>query len=201
MSKNIIPEVSQSRVTYDVLVGAVRQKVQKYIQDILEEELTEFPGRHKSKRSSEVDGFRGYRNGHGKPRRLAFMSGTITVRRPRLRGIEERFISDMLPFFKRRIKEVGNLLPELYLHGLDKGDFDIALRGLLDDGAPLSPASIDRLKAKWQAEYEEWKKQDLSALKVVYQWAYGVYVKAGLEKDKAALLVTSERLRAATRSF
>ncbi len=29
----------------------------------------------------------------------------------------------------------------------------------------------------------------MSALEVVYQWADGIYVKAGLEKDKAALLV------------
>jgi putative transposase len=30
------------------------------------------------------------------------------------------------------------MLPELYLHGLAKGDFELALRGLLGDGAPLS---------------------------------------------------------------
>jgi transposase-like protein len=45
------------------------------------------------------------------------------------------------------------------------------------------------LKAKWQIEYEEWKRQDMSSLEVVYQWADGIYVKAGLERDKAALLV------------
>jgi transposase-like protein len=117
------------------------------------------------------------------------MNGTITVRRPRVRGTEERFESKIIPYFRRRSKEVGQLLPELYLHGLAKGDFDMALRGLLGEGAPLSPSSIDRLKAKWQLEYEAWKRQDLSSYEVVYQWADGIYVKAGLEKDKAALLV------------
>jgi transposase-like protein len=116
------------------------------------------------------------------------MSGTITIRRPRLRGAEG-FESRVLPLFVRRTKEVGDLLPELYLHGLAKGDFELAMRGLLGEGAPLSPASIERLKAKWQVEYEHWKKRDLSELKLVYQWADGIYVKAGLEKDKAALLV------------
>ena len=81
------------------------------------------------------------------------------------------------------------MLHELYLHGLAKGDFELALRGLLGSGAPLSPASIQRLKAKWQLEYEEWKRRDLSDLEVVYQWADGIYVKAGLEDQKAALLV------------
>jgi putative transposase len=65
----------------------------------------------------------------------------------------------------------------------------MALRGLLGEGAPLSASAIDRLKAKWQLEYVDWKRQDLSSYEVVYQWADGIYVKAGIEKDKAALLV------------
>ena len=50
-------------------------------------------------------------------------SGTITLRRPRVRGVEERFESRVLPLFARRTKELGALLPELYLHGLAEGDF------------------------------------------------------------------------------
>jgi hypothetical protein len=37
---------------------------------------------------------------------------------------------------------------------LAEGDFDLALRGLLGEGAPLSASSVARLKAIWQAEYE-----------------------------------------------
>lgn len=172
-----------------MLEDMVRLKAQEYIQDILEEEVEEFLGRKKSERKRFIDGSEGYRNGYGKPKKFALMSGTITVRRPRVRGTEEHFESKIMPFFKRRTKEVGEMLPELYLHGLAKGDFHLALRGLLGAGAPLSASSIDRLKGKWQLEYEEWKGRDLSELEVVYQWADGIYVKAGLEKDKAALLV------------
>jgi len=189
MRKSITGSKEASRATYEALEGLVREKVQGFIQEILEEELTEFLAREKSERLKAVDGARGYRNGHGKPRKLGLMSGTITVRRPRVRDTDERFESKVLPLFKRRTKEVGEMLPELYLHGLAQGDFDMALRGLLGEGAPLSASSIERLKAKWQLEYEEWKGQDLSGLEVVYQWADGIYVKAGLEKDKAALLV------------
>lgn len=64
------------------------------------------------------------------------MSGTITVRRPRVRGLADRFVSRMLPLFKRRTKQVGALVPQLYLHGLALGDFELALRGLLGDAAP-----------------------------------------------------------------
>ena len=52
--------------------------------------------------------------------------------------VADRFESRVLPLFKRRTEDGGRLLPELYLHGLAEGDFDLALRGLLGDGAPLS---------------------------------------------------------------
>jgi transposase-like protein len=189
MGKGITGTVKQSSATYEVLEEMVRLKVQEYIQEILEDEVETFLGRKKSERIKLVDSTPGYWNGHGRERKFAVMNGTITVRRPRVRGTEDRFESRIIPFFKRRSKGVGQLLPELYLHGLAKGDFEMALRGLLGDGAPLSASSIARLKAKWQLEYEEWKHQDLSSLEVVYQWADGIYVKAGLEKDKAALLI------------
>jgi len=189
MKKNITETARPSSGTYEVLEEMVRLKVHEYIQEILEEEVETFLGRKKSERIKPIDGTAGYWNGHGKRKKFTVMNGTITVRRPRVRGSEERFESKIIPFFKRRSKEVEQMLPELYLHGLAKGDFEMALRGLLGEGAPLSASAIERLKGKWHVEYEEWKRQDLSSFEVVYQWADGIYVKAGLEKDKAALLV------------
>jgi len=111
------------------------------------------------------------------------------LRRPRVRDLNERFVSRVLPLFKRQTKEVGGLLPQLYLHGLALGDFELALRGLLGSAARLSPASLLRVKTQWRGEYEAWKQRRLDELEVVYMWADGLYVKAGLEDTKAALLV------------
>jgi transposase-like protein len=94
---------------------------------------------------------------------------------------------------------VAEVLPELYLHGLSEGDFDLALRGLLGEGAPLSASSIARLKQKWQAEFDEWKSRSLLDKEVVYLWVDGVYVKAGLQKRKAAMLVAVAGLRDGTK--
>ena len=174
---------------WETLEGMVREKAQEFIQQIMEEEVTELLGREKSEGRSTVDSAEGYRNGYGKPRRLAMSSGTITLRRPRVRGVEERFESRVLPLFARRTKELGALLPELYLHGLAEGDSELAMRGLLGEGAPLSKSSIRRLRAGWTAEFEEWSQRRLEGREVVYVWADGIYVKAGLERDKAALLV------------
>ena len=48
---------------------------------------------------------------------------------------------------------------------------------------------MQRLTEDWQRDSAPWRTQDLSALEPVYVWADGIYVKAGLESTKAALLV------------
>ncbi len=200
MRKDIVGPESESRTPmWESLEGLVREKAQELIQQILEEEVTELLGRQKSERRAAVDPSAGYRNGYGKPRRLTMSSGTITVRRPRVRGLEERFESRVLPLFARRTKEVGELIPELYLHGLSEGDFELALRGLLGEGAPLSKATIRRLRAVWTVEFEAWAKRSLADREIVYVWADGIYVKAGLERDKAALLVVMGAMRDGTK--
>ncbi len=78
---------STSSHVWEHLEEFVREYVQRFIQALLEEAVTELVGRQKSVRRAAVDAPAGYRNGHGKPRRLALMSGTITVRRPRVRGL------------------------------------------------------------------------------------------------------------------
>lgn len=185
----------EARPEWAALEEFARLKIQGWIQDLLNEEITELLGRQKSERRGSVDANEGYRNGYGKPRRLSMSSGTITVRRPRVRGLEERFESRLLPLFVRRTEQVAEVLPQLYLHGLAQGDFELALRGLLGDGAPLSAKSIERLREKWKQEYQAWKSQRLEHLDVVYVWADGLYVKAGLEDTKAALLVLIGALR------
>ncbi|MGH9891826.1 MAG: transposase, partial [bacterium] len=177
----------ESSPVWATLEAFARQQIQGFVQRLLEEEVTELLGRGKSARRGPGEA-PGYRNGYGKPRGLALASGTITVRRPRVRGLEARFESRLVPLFKRRTEEVGALLPQLYLHGLALGDFELALRGLLGESAPLSATSIARLKAQWQVEYQGWRQRSLAELEVVYWWADGLYVKAGVEDGKAALL-------------
>ena len=195
MRKQSTETVAASSPTWETLEIFARQRMQQMVQQLLVAEVDELLARARYERRVAVDAPIGYRNGFGKPRRLSLSNGTITLRRPRVRGRSERFESRLLPAFKRRTEEVGRLLPELSLHGLAQGDFDLALRGRLGDGAPLSAPSIARLKAGWQAEYELWKTRSLEDLEVVYLGVDGVYVKAGLEKEKAAMLVALAALR------
>ena len=77
------------------------------------------------------------------------------MRLPRVRDVEERFEGRVLLLFARRTPEAGELVVQLYLHGLAKGDFELALRGLPGDGAPLSKSTVRRLRGKWVGEHAE----------------------------------------------
>jgi transposase-like protein len=189
MAKQTTTGRQTSRIVWDDLEEWVRGKVQEFIQSLLEEEVTELLGRQKSERRQAVDSPPVYRNGHSKARRLTLGCGTVAVCRPRVRGLEGRFESRVLPLFARRSKGISQLIPQLYLHGLALGDFDLALRGLLGKDAPVSASTVARLKDQWQAEWRQWQRRPLDGLEVVYLWVDGVYVKAGLEKERAALLV------------
>lgn len=108
--------VVESTPTWDELEEWARGRIQDWMQELLIEEVTEFLGRERYDRS-RID-MTGYRNGHGKPRQLTMRSGTVTLRRPRVRGLEERFESRVMQLFAKRTNEVSESMPELYLHGL-----------------------------------------------------------------------------------
>ena len=93
MEQKTTTQSSSSSQMWERLDEFVREQVQRFIQALLEEEVSALLGRPKSARRAPVDGPSGLRNGYGKPRRLSLTAGTITVRRPRVRGLSQRFVS------------------------------------------------------------------------------------------------------------
>ena len=84
MQKMIVGPAA-SMPAWEALETFARAQVQGFIQQLLEDEVAELLGRSKSERREAVDAPAGSRNGHGKPRQLALMNGTITV----WRGVRE----------------------------------------------------------------------------------------------------------------
>lgn len=93
----------------------------------------------------------------------------------------------MLPLFKRKSTKVEEVVPELYLHGLARGDFERALQGFLGDEVPVSSSTVARLKETWQAQLAHWRSRPLAEVEAVYLWVDGTSVKAGLEIATAVL--------------
>ena len=73
-----------------------RQQIQRFLQDLLEQEAMELLGRQKYQRKGNPLEEKGYRNRHGKVRRFTLSLGTVEVKRPRVRNLEERDASRFL---------------------------------------------------------------------------------------------------------
>lgn len=180
--RRVMKQETASLLDKMALAGA-----QEKIQDTLEAERDEFLERDWYVRAGKAKP-RGYRNGFAKPRTVHLGGGSVEVEMPRVREDGGDFQSGLLAPYQRTSPKVLETLPQLYLYGISTGDFEAALECLLGVGAALSPATISRLRVKWAEEYEEWVKRPLAS-HYAYIWADGIYIKAGRNKTKLALLV------------
>jgi putative transposase len=186
-------ENEELRVTLDEVLqrGAL-----KMLQEALEAEVEEYVTRHRQARDARGRA-QVVRNGNAQARQLVTGSGTLEVRAPRVNdrrvdtaGERQRFSSEILPSYMRRAPKVTEVLPILYLRGLSTGDFKAALPVLLGEAATgLSPTTITRLTATWEAEYQAWRTRSLAESDFVYVWVDGVHFRVRLEEDRLCTLV------------
>ena len=163
-----------------------REKIGEVLQAVLEAEVDQFLGRIRSQRGCGAR--RGYRDGHEDERTVTYGSHPILVRRPRVRASEERFVSQVLPPYRRRLDNVDKTLHELWIQGLSTRDFEPSLRALLGEHAPLSPSTISRVNKQFHDEYETWCGRPIDN-EFVYLWADGVYLGAGPADERRVMLV------------
>jgi transposase-like protein len=181
------------RTTLDEVL---RRGALKTLHEALEAEVDEYVRRHQAARDAEGRA-QGVRNGKALARQLVTGTGTLEVRAPRVNdrrvdadGQRHRFTSQILPSCMRKAPKVTEVLPILYLRGLSTGDFQAALPLLLGkETGGLSPTTITRLTAGWEAEYHAWRRGDLHDVDYVYVWVDGVHFRVRLEEDRLCTLV------------
>lgn len=180
----------QVRQVKDALEVFVQEGARKILMAALEEEVNEFLGRLRYQRGRE---FRGYRNGYLPPREIAIGFGAVEVKMPRVAKVPaevspQGFQSQIVKRYERASEATRRLFARLYLEGLATGDFEPVFRELVGDTTALSPSAIVRLKERWEKEYQAWRRRPLWEHRYAYTWNDGVYLGAGLEKEKMALL-------------
>jgi len=181
-------------ISPDPLTDVLRKGARDLLAQAVEAEVCDLMAKH-AHLTDAAGRQRVVRHGHLPERKVMTGIGPVSVKVPRVRdrgaGAEKiRFTSSLLPPYLRRARSVEELLPWLYLKGISTGDFGEALAALLGPDAPgLTSSTISRLKADWWAEYERWKRRDLSAKCYVYFWADGVYFKPRMDADKQCMLV------------
>lgn len=172
-----------------------REGARRMLKTALEEEVTSYIDRHAGERDEDGHALV-VRNGRARARKVTMGCGTVEVEAPRvndkrvLDGERQRFMSAILPPYMRRSPKVSEVLPVLYLRGLSTNDFGPALKDLLgEDASGLSSTAIARMTAKWQAEYDDFRKRDLSGQDYAYIWVDGIHFNVRLEDDRLCTLV------------
>lgn len=184
-----VPEAAADSLP-PALEDIVREGARRMLADALEAEVTAFLGRARHERGAP---FRGYRNGTLPERELTVGVTGVRVRVPRVTDVPpevapDGFQSQLVQRYGRVSKATQALFARLYLEGLATGDFEPVFRELVGATTALSPAAIVRLKDCWATEYAAWCERRLDDHTYAYVWADGVYLGAGLEREKSALL-------------
>jgi len=190
------PQFIKEEIAWSVLEQVARDGARKMLQLALENEVAEFVTKH-STLTDENGNKTVIRNGYMPERQILTGMGPLEVRQPRvddraLKGhmVHERFTSNILPRYLRRIPSIDNLIPVLYLKGISTNDFPAALAAILGEGAAgLSPANIVRLKESWEKDYLKWKSRDLSHKSYAYFWADGIYFNVRLDDERSCILI------------
>lgn len=191
---NVISLKKPEPFVEDPITEILRDGARKLLTQALESEIELFISQYKDLKD-ELGRQRLVRNGHLPEREIQTGIGPVSVKAPRVRDRQKeadkriQFTSSILPPYLRKTKSLEQLIPWLYLKGVSTGDFSDALIALVGKDAPgLSVATISRLKAVWQEDFQSWGRRDLSSKRYVYFWADGIYCNVRMD-DKQCLLV------------
>ncbi len=177
----------------DVLEELARRGARELLARAMEAEVAEHVEKYRD--LTDEEGRRlVVRNGHLPERELVTGIGPLKIRQPRVddRALErnERFSSQILPRYLRRVPSVDNLIPILYLKGVSTGDMSQALESILGPrAAGLSATNIVRLKALWEQDYAAWCARDFELKRYVYFWVDGIHFSVRLDEERSCILV------------
>ena len=188
--KEVYQNEEDASVVDDTLEAMVREGARRMLAAALEEEVSAFLGRDRYERGEE---FRGYRNGYHHSRELTVGVSAVEVKAPRVSDVPAEvaaggFKSKIVRRYERTSAQTQDLFRKLYLEGLSTGDFEPVFREIVGETAALSRNAIVRLKQRWESEYREWSGRRLDEYRYAYIWVDGVYLGAGVDREKTALL-------------
>lgn len=188
---NIVEFAGRDAVS-DPLTDLLRKSARQWLQTAVEAELEGFLAQFQDQHTPEGRAMI-VRNGHHPARAVETGIGSVTVQVPKVRsktGKPVTFRSAMVPPYVRKAKSVEAALSWLYLKGISTGEMGAALKALVGpDATGFSAKTVSRLKAKWAAEYTEWRKIDLGRDDWVYFWVDGIYSGLRGSEDRLCALV------------
>lgn len=92
--------------------------------------------------------------------------------------------------YMRRPKQFAEAVCDMYVNGIATGNVKRALKAVAGERIQLSKAAVSRVTKKLRKDFDEWKKRDLSGLKVVYLFLDAIRVKMRFDcSGKQAVMI------------
>jgi len=181
--KKVAPSESKRQALNELLMGGlgsdddrsclsefVRLSVEKTLQELLEGEQEERLGRGRYERGGESGVNRnGYELG-----RLKTAEGIMEVQKPQIRGLDKPYRSEIWSRLNELSGRLSRLVVEMYALGMSTRDVEQALERALG-GFVLSKSSVSEITEELTAEYEAFRRRDLSGFDVAYLFLDTVY--------------------------
>ena len=149
----------------EVLEDVARLGARLLLQTALEAEVTEFLGRARYARGDRTR--LGSRNGHH-PTTIKTTAGPVEMARPKLRGTDERFASQLLGKHVTRTHALESLVIAGYVRGLSTRDVEASLADALGAEATLSKSTVSRVCEAIKDEFDAWRARDLGDVELEY---------------------------------
>jgi len=157
----------------DVKTLIIRLGAERLVQEMLEQEVTDYLEREHYQRRRPEQEHRGYRNGY-EPGRIRTAEGEIVVQMPQVREAPETYRSRLMPFLRGNSDVLQRLAVEMYARGLSTRDIEDALEEATGDRL-LSRTAVSQLSSVLWDEYKAFAERDLAGFEVEYLFLDAVY--------------------------
>ena len=159
-----------------VLEQVARLSVRLTFQSVVEEIVCEELGRDRYQRRT-AEGPRGYRNGWQQPRTLKTSLGPVSLQRPKLRHAHAGLCDQLFGQSVTRTNALETLVISCWVRGLSDRDVEAMLVEVFGEDATISRTTASRICQRLRAEFDAWKRRDLSKVKLDYLYVDGSFFK------------------------
>jgi putative transposase len=159
-----------------VVEQVARLSVRLTFQSVIEEIVCEELGRGRYQRRSQ-DMSEGYRNGWQQPRTLKTSLGPVQLQRPKLRHAHAALCDQLFGQGVTRTNALETLVISCWVRGLSDRDVEATLAEVFGEQATISRSTASRICQRLRAEFDAWRRRDLSKVKLDYLYVDGSFFK------------------------
>ena len=159
-----------------VLEQVARLSVRLTFQSVVEEIVCEELGRDRYQRRRE-DSPEGYRNGWHRPRTLKTAAGPVQLQRPKLRHAHAALCDQLFGAGVSRTNALETLVISCWVRGLSDRDVEAMLVEVFGEQATISRTTVSRICQRLRAEFDAWRRRDLSTVRLDYLYVDGSFFK------------------------